>query len=239
MANIVVIAPHPDDAEIGMGGTVARLAEQGHDVLICDVTDGCPTPYGDRATRIAEAAAALRCLQPAAGVGKPIRRVMLDLPNRRVEHTIENRHKVAGVYRAHQAEVVFLPHPEDAHPDHVAVARIAEDARFDAKLTGLDMPGAPSRPPIYPRWMIHYYCSHLRAVPAPSFIFDTSATRDRKRRSIEAYASQFVQNVRNRRVIEVLSASDAYFGGRIGADAGEPFWMREPMGLNGLDSLVR
>jgi len=238
MANIVVIAPHPDDAEIGMGGTIARLADQGHDVLICDLTDGCPTPYGDRPTRLNEAAAALECLQPAAGNGRPIRRAMLDLLNRRVEHTIENRHKVAGVYRAHQAEIVFLPHPEDAHPDHLAATRIATDARFDAKLTGLQFPGDQGRPPIYPRCMIHYYCSHLRAVPEPSFIFDTTTTRDRKRRSIEAYASQFVQNLKNRRVLDMLSASDAYFGSRIGVEAGEPFWMREPAGLNSLASLV-
>ena len=53
MARICIVAPHPDDAEIGMGGTIARLADQGHDLLIVDMTDGCPTPVGDRATRLA------------------------------------------------------------------------------------------------------------------------------------------------------------------------------------------
>src|SRR3954468_24603372 len=121
-----------------MGGTIALLASQGHDVLLLDITDGCPTPRGDRPTRLAEAAAALKELAPSPG---KLRRHLLDLPNRRVTHSIESRHAVAGVIRAHQASLLFIPHPEDAHPDHIAVTRIAEDARFDAKLTGLPLPG--------------------------------------------------------------------------------------------------
>lgn len=243
MANILVVGPHPDDQELGMGATIARLADQGHEVLLLDMTNGEPTPFGDPATRAKEAEAAANILSPDSEPGSkvvrhPVRRLLLGLPNRRVEHTIENRHKVAGVYRAHQAEIVFLPHPEDAHPDHLAATRIAEDARFDAKLTKLDLPGDQGQPPIYPRWLIYYYCSHLRRVADPSFIFDTSATHEKKRRSIEAYATQFVVNEKNRRVLEMLAASDAYFGSRIGAKAGEPFWMREPLGLGSLAGVV-
>ena len=56
--NIVVVAPHPDDAELGMGGTIARLVNEGHDVLIVDLTDGEPTPQGSPSKRVAEAEAA-------------------------------------------------------------------------------------------------------------------------------------------------------------------------------------
>ena len=55
MANIIVVGPHPDDQELGMGGTIARLAEQGHDVLLLDMTDGEPTPHGSREMRAREA----------------------------------------------------------------------------------------------------------------------------------------------------------------------------------------
>ncbi len=228
--NILVIGPHPDDQELGMGGTVALLASQGHEVLLLDVTDGCPTPRGDRPTRLKEAADA------AAALG--VRRHLLDLPNRRVEHTVENRHKVAGVIRAHQAQVLFLPHPEDAHPDHLAVTRIAEDARFDAKLTKLDLPGDGGKPPLYPRWVFYYYCSHLRRVPDPSFIMDISATQERKMAAIGAYRSQFAENPVNMQVPEWISAGDRYFGSRIGTRAGEPFWCREPLGLSSLAGLA-
>jgi LmbE family N-acetylglucosaminyl deacetylase len=138
MANVLVVGPHPDDQELGMGGTIARLAEQGHDVLLLDMTNGEPTPHGTVETRAKEAAEAARLLCPASG--KPVRRVLLGLRNRFVEQSLEARHMVAGTIRAHQASIVFVPHAEDAHPDHRAVTRIVEDARFDAKLTGLDMP---------------------------------------------------------------------------------------------------
>jgi LmbE family N-acetylglucosaminyl deacetylase len=237
MANILVIGPHPDDQEIGMGGTIALLAAQGHDVLILDMTDGCPTPVGDRPTRLAEAAEAARRLSP----DKPIRRILLDLPNRRVEHGIPARHAVAGAIRAHQAQILFMPHPEDAHPDHIATTRIAEDARFDAKLTKIEMPVPPGMdavgPPIYPAWVFYYYCSHLRSVPQPSFIMNTSAHAAAKRQAVEAYRSQFELNPRNAGFPERLSAMDAYFGSRISAAAGEPFFTREPLGLSSLHSL--
>ena len=228
--NILVVGPHPDDQELGMGGTIALLASQGHDVLLLDVTDGCPTPRGDRPTRLKEAADA------AAVLG--VRRHLLDLPNRRVEHTVEHRHKVAGVMRAHQAQALFIPHPEDAHPDHLAATRIAEDARFDAKLTKLDLPGDGGKPPLYPRWVFYYYCSHLRRVPDPSFIMDTSATQERKMAAIGAYRSQFAENPVNMQVPEWISAGDRYFGSRIGTRAGEPFWCREPLGLGSLAGLA-
>lgn len=235
MARILIIGPHPDDQELGMGGTIALLHAQGHDVLLADMTDGCPTPVGDRPTRLAEAAEAAQAL---GGV----KRVLLDLPNRRVQHSLETRHLVAGLIRAHQASIVFCPHPEDAHPDHVATTRIVEDARFDAKLTKVDMPTPPGfasiGPPIYPKWLFYYYCTHLRSVPSPSFIVDTSATHERKIASVLAYRSQFVENEKNRGVVDWLKAEDRFIGSRIGATAGEAFWTREPVGLTSLAGLA-
>lgn len=45
MARILVVGPHPDDQEIGMGASIALLASQGHEVLLLDMTDGEPTPF--------------------------------------------------------------------------------------------------------------------------------------------------------------------------------------------------
>lgn len=228
-----------------MGGTIALLAEQGHDVLLVDMTDGSPTPRGDRASRLVEAEAALRELQPSpegAARGGRVRRVLLDLKNREVEHTIEARHKVAGVYRAHQAQVIFAPHPEDAHPDHLAVHKIAWDARFDAKLTKVDMPTPPGfsgiGPPIYPRWFFFYYCSHLRRPIDPTFVIDTSTTHARKLRSIAAYQTQFGPAAGRPDFDQVFSAYNGYCGWLVGTRYGEPFTSKEPLGLGGLSSVL-
>ncbi len=224
--NILVVGPHPDDQELGMGGTVARLVEQGHDVLMLDMTNGEPTPHGDPATRAVEAARAAEILGA--------RRRLLDLPNRELVHSIAARHLVAGVIREHRAEIVFTPAMPDAHPDHVATTRIVEDARFDAKLTGTDMPGEP----IYPRLLIYYYCTHLRTIPRPSFLLDISGYQDVKRRAILAYETQFVMPEKNRQIVDWLDAAGTYFGSRIRTSAAEPFFVKEPLGLTSLDDLT-
>ncbi len=209
-----------------MGATIAKLAQAGHRVLLLDMTNGEPTPFGDPDTRANEAANA------AAILG--VKRRLLGLPNRTVEHTIAARHAVAGVIREHQASIIFCPHPEDAHPDHRAVTRIVEDARFDAKLTKTNLPGEP----IYPKWLFHYYCSHSRAVPSPSFLIDVTGFEEVKRRSILAYESQFVRNPKNTGVVKWLDAATTYFGSRIGTAAAEPFHAPEPLGLGGVEGLV-
>ncbi len=226
MARILVVGPHPDDQELGMGGTIARFVEQGHDVLLLDMTNGEPTPFGDPETRATEAARAAQILG--------VTRLCIDLPNRTVEHTIEARHKVAGVIREHQAQIVFTPYFEDAHPDHIATTRIVEDARFDAKLTNIDLPGEP----IYPKWLFYYYCTHLRHVADPSFLIDITGYEQRKRDAIVAYHTQFVLPEKNRRVVEWIDAANIYFGSRIGTTSAEPFFTKEPLGMSGFDGLV-
>ena len=226
MANILVVGPHPDDQELGMGGTIVRLVQQGHDVLLLDMTNGEPTPHGTPEIREQEWTAAAKILG--------VKRRLLDLQNRMVEHTLAARHKVAGAIREHQAEIVFLPFPEDAHPDHRATTRIVEDARFDAKLSQIDLPGSP----IYPKWLIYYYCTHLRHVADPSFCLDISREMDTKEQSIVAYESQFVIPEGNRRVVQWLRHMNAYMGSRIGSEYAEPFFMKEPLGLTTLDGLV-
>ncbi|MCH8822416.1 MAG: bacillithiol biosynthesis deacetylase BshB1 [Planctomycetes bacterium] len=226
MTNILVIGPHPDDQELGMGGTIAKLSDQGHDVLLLDMTNGEPTPFGDPQTRAKEAQAAADILG--------VTRRLLDLPNRALQPTIEARHKVAGVIREHQAEIMFVPYFQDAHPDHVATTRIAEDARFDAKLTKIDLPGEP----IYPKWLFYYYCTHLRWVADPNFLFDITGLEDRKRDSIVAYETQFVMPEKNRKIVEWIKSANEYFGSRIGVQAAEPFYTKEPIGLTDLSSLT-
>lgn len=236
-----------------MGGTIALLAEQGHDVLLLDVTDGSPTPRGDRASRLREAEAALAPLCPRAGTGR-VRRLLLDLKNREVVHSIENRHKIAGVIRAHQANIVFAPHWEDAHPDHLAVTRLAEDARFDAKLTKVEMPVpagyASIGPPLYPRWFFYYDISHLRRVAKPDFCVDITGYERRKQQAVLAYRSQFgpwedagagaddPAKLVSSDLPERLLSYAAFWGSRIGVKYAEPFFTKEPLGLRGLGGIV-
>ncbi|MEM7681025.1 MAG: PIG-L family deacetylase [Planctomycetota bacterium] len=230
MANIVVVGPHPDDQELGMGGAIACFAKQGHKVLLLDMTNGEPTPLGSPEQRQKEWEAATALLDQGTG---NVSRKLIGLPNRMVEHTLEARHLVAGAYREFRADAVFAPYFEDAHPDHVASTRIAEDARFDAKLSKIDLPGEP----VYPRWFFYYYCTHLRTVAQPSFVLDITEQMDLKIDAIRAYETQFVLPEKNRRVVEFVREMNGYLGSRIGVRYAEPFFTREPLGLDSLKSV--
>ncbi len=226
MANILVAGPHPDDQELGMGGTIALLVSQGHRVLLLDMTNGEPTPHGSPRKRRQEWTKAAKLLG--------VKRRLLELKNREVQHTLAARHAVASVIREHRASVLFVPYPEDAHPDHRATTRIVEDARFDAKLTKIKLPGQP----IYPKWVFYYYCTHLRWVADPSFCVDVSRFMDLKEQAILAYESQFVTPEKNRRIVAWLRQMNGYMGSRIGCDYAEPFFTKEPLGLSSFTGVL-
>lgn len=227
--NAMVISPHPDDAELGMGGSIARLVQAGHAVTIVDVTDGEPTPFGDRQTRAHETAAANAIL------GNPAR-VNLDLPNRWLEPTIPNRIRLAEAIRTHQPELLFVPYPRDAHPDHMAVNLLAQHARFTAKYTKTDMAGQPH----WPRRLVYYYCTHLMISISPTFVLDISEQIDAKMSAIACYQSQFYAGRGDQagRVPELVKTSCRHFGLRAGVQYAEPFYMEEVLGLTTLDGLL-
>ncbi len=228
--NILVVGPHPDDQEIGMGGTIARLVEQGHHVLLLDITNGEPTPHGSVEIRAREAAAAAEILG--------VKRRLLGFPNRYVENTLDLRHAIASVIREHQAQMIFTTYLEDAHPDHLAVTQAVIGARFAARLTKVDEPWGQTGAPINPKWLFFYYAMHLRKVHNPTFLFDISGYEDRKFAAIEAYHTQFVMSEKNRKVMQGIRAMATYFGSRIGAAAAEPLFSQEPIGLASFDGLV-
>lgn len=227
MLDALVIAPHPDDAELGMGGTISLLLAQRLQVGILDLTDGEPTPRGSVATRARETAAA------TAALGVPWRE-NLGLPNRRLRATLAARAALAGVIRRVRPRWLFAPHWIDAHPDHVAATRLTEAARFWAKLTKCDLPGDPW----HPERIYHYGCVHLKAVRRPAFVVDVSGHWETKRRALACYASQFPADAPQPTVLERVAAADAWWGSMIGTTRGEPFWTREPIGLRDLAGLV-
>ncbi|MFZ9689144.1 MAG: PIG-L family deacetylase [Phycisphaerales bacterium] len=219
---VLVFAPHPDDAELAMGGTIAKLVARGHAVTVCDLTDGAPTPFGSREIRARETAEATAVLG--------VQRLQAGLVNRELRDDLASRRVLATIIRSLQPDVVFSPYPRDAHPDHVAATSLVRDARFEAKYVKTDLPGSPC----YPRWHMHYFATHLRIVAQPDFIVDTTGFTDAKQRAIACYASQVGVNPANRRLPIWIAAADTYFGSRIGAEAGEPFACDEPLDLAAL-----
>jgi bacillithiol biosynthesis deacetylase BshB1 len=212
----LVVAPHQDDAEIGMGGTIRALREQNMRVVILDLSDGEPTPQGSPEIRARETKAASQIL----GVEE---RILLGLTNREIFDTAQNRKQVAEVIRSIQPSLLFAPYWEDAHPDHVNATALVDAARFYAKFVKTDL----AHQPWYPRKQFYFFSTHLKVQISPSFIFDISGHLDSKIAAIRAFESQFGSRTANAGRIEQIRNEALFWGAQIGVEAGEPFVCRE------------
>jgi bacillithiol biosynthesis deacetylase BshB1 len=227
--DVLAIAPHPDDAELGMGGAILRFKSEGLRVGVLDLTDGEPTPHGSPELRAEETRAATAIL----GLDW---RENLGLPNRRLEATLEARAELAGVIRVLRPRWLFAPFWIDAHPDHVAATELIEAARFWAKLTKTDLAGEP----YHPERIFHYYCVHLKMAAQPAFVLDISEQWEQKLASIRCYQSQFITGRSSKppTFLDQLRDEAAYWGKTIGTRYGEPYACREPIGVNSFASLI-
>ncbi|MEE2642077.1 MAG: bacillithiol biosynthesis deacetylase BshB1 [Planctomycetota bacterium] len=226
--DVLVVAPHPDDAELGMGGGIMKMIASGLATGVLDLTTGEPTPFGSETVRQQETAAATEVL------GLKWRR-NLGLPNRSLQATLENRRVLAEVFRETRPRWIFSPYWIDAHPDHLAATELVEAARFWSKLTKTDMKGEP----YHPARIYNYFCVHLKQTPQPAFVLDISEFWERKLESIAAYQSQFVTGRSDSpSFLEKLRTEAAYWGQTIGVRYGEPYAAREPLGLSGFTELV-
>ena len=222
----VCVGAHPDDVEIGMGATVAKLSRQGRRVAIVDLTNGEPTPFGTVEKRAEESRAAAACLGA--------HRVTLSQPNRYLFDTVEARKELAEVLRELRPRMLFIPFATDAHPDHIAASQIAMAARFYSKFTKTDMSGEP----FYPPRVFRYVAVHQRIIAEPSFIVEVGEDLERKLESLRAYRSQFVDNATNSGLIDLVSHNARMWGALGGVPAGEPFFALEPITLSGPDAIL-
>ena len=222
--DLLVIAPHPDDAELGMGGTIVKMASAGHRVGILDLTTGEPTPMGSESIRRRETVAATRHLGIAW-------RGNAGMTNRSLENTLENRATLAGYFRVLRPRWLFAPYWTDAHPDHTAATQLVEAARFWSKLSKTDLPGQR----YHPERIYYYYCIHLRLAIDPDVIVDISDQWPAKQQSIAAYHSQFVEGrTESPPLMERFETEAKHWGYLINRRYGEPFATKEPLAVSSI-----
>ncbi len=228
MARIMVIGAHPDDIEIGVGATVAKLIAEGHEVTAVDITDGEPTPQGTRELRQKETARANEIL----GITD---RVCLEEPNRILQDTPEARTKLAIEMRRTRPEIIFTHSEQDVHPDHVACFAITRGAILLSRIHKIDLPHEPWRP----GRLYFYFSYHLRQVYTPSFVMRVEPEFfEKKIKSILAYESQFVFNKDNEGIEALVERRLRENGRLVYSEFGEPFASEEPIGINRLQDLM-
>lgn len=227
--DMLVVAPHPDDAELGMGGTIAKMIGEGMRVGVLDLTTGEPTPHGSEERRREETHVATEALGLTW-------RGNAGLVNRELQHTLEARRRVASYFRVLRPRWIFAPYWNDAHPDHVAATEMIEAARFWSKLSKTDMPGQR----YHPERVYYYFCIHLRLAVQPDWIVDISDHWPAKRASIQAYRSQFIEGrpTEPPTMIDQLENDAANWGRLINRRYGEPFATKEPLAIASLRDLI-
>jgi N-acetylglucosamine malate deacetylase 1 len=225
--DVLAIGAHPDDVELGCGGTLALLARQGRKVGILHLTRGEQGTRGTVEERIAEAE------QAAQALGA-VELDFLDCGDGSLRTGPAEEDALIERLRRWQPELVLGPTPRDRHPDHGRAHQLVEAACFYAGLRnrapGL---GAPHRPAAVFAYMQH-------DLFAPSFIVDVSAVWEVKLESLRAYRSQFHQPGEEGKPVTKISTPEfwhtvegraRHFGFLIGAAVGEPFWSRLPLAV--------
>lgn len=227
MLNIITIGPHPDDVELGMGGSILKFTKAGHQVTIVDLTDGEPTPRGNPETRKKESVKSSRLL----GIEE---RITLDFPNRYLRDEIQTRQELAEIIRRLHPDIIFVPYWIDAHPDHIAASKIGDAARFYGKFTKTEMKGKP----FYVGKIYYYVASHLRICFKPSFVMDISNEMEMKIEAIRCYESQFGPSPEGHQIFEWILNTNRYWGNLIGKEFAEPFICREEIGIKDIEALL-
>ncbi|MCA9242147.1 MAG: PIG-L family deacetylase [Planctomycetales bacterium] len=232
--DVVAVGAHPDDVEIGCGGTIAKLVEQGYRVGIVDLTDGEPTPASPGPeVRLAEAQAASRLL----GVQE---RVTLDLPNRRLFDGFEERVALAKVLRRWRPRLVLgiSDRTPLASPDHWQARQITDAGVFYSRLTKWDehFDGLPphriSAQLYYP---LSFY-SMEAPIDGNYFVVDVSSTFEKKLASVRAYATQFPPEKQD--IFGKITALAERFGTSAGYQYGEVLSSPRAIGTTDLMGLV-
>jgi LmbE family N-acetylglucosaminyl deacetylase len=187
--DVIAVGAHPDDVEIGCGGTLALLASQGYRVGIIDLTDGEPTPRSSGPDeRLAEAAAAARAL----GV---VHRETLDFPNRRLFDSFEVRVALAKVFRRWRPRLVLGLGDKTplASPDHAQAVAITEAAVFFSRLT--TWADTVDHHPVHtvPHFLTYFLFAGIPSVPHGHYpvVIDIAGQLETKLAAIGCYKSQF------------------------------------------------
>ncbi len=236
--DVLAIAAHPDDVELGCSGTLIKEVNRGKKVGIVDLTQGELGTRGTIETRYAEAAAA------AAIMGIQVRE-NLKMRDGFFKNDEEHQMQVVKVLRKYQPEIVIANILEDRHPDHGRGGWLVYDACF---LSGLRQvkthdENGEEQEKWRPKLLLHYIQDRFYE---PDIIIDISDEWEKRMESIKAYKTQFHDPastepqtyLSNPEFIQALEARARLLGKRIGVKYGEGFLSKKNIGIKDLDALI-
>jgi len=229
--DVIVFAAHPDDAELAMGGTIARLSKEGKKIMIADLTEGEMGTRGSVELRREEAAAASKILSVNI-------RENLKIPDGNILLSDDNLRKVVGLIRKYRPSIIFAPYKNDRHTDHIDTFHLIKKANFFAGVGKYSVIIDGQHSEFYRASKIFYYMQTYEF--DPTFITDISAHFQEKIAAIKAYGSQFYSPgqtgpetmISSKGFFDYIEARAKVYGFRIKKDYGEPFFCEEDIELD-------
>jgi N-acetylglucosamine malate deacetylase 1 len=235
--DILVLAAHPDDAELGCGGTIAKHTTRGHKVGIVDLTRGELGTRGTPETRHQEADASAKIL----GISV---RENLRLSDGFFQNGPESQLAVIRAIRKYQPRIVLANAISDRHIDHGKGANLAYDASFLSGLIKIETTddNGKKQAPWRPEVVYHYVQSEFIS---PDFVVDISAEWETKMKAVKAFTSQFYDPASNEPetyiskpgFLKMLEARAIEYGHAIGVTYAEGFTTRRYIGVENLFDL--
>ena len=232
----MAIGIHPDDVEIGCGGTVAVCAAAGDDVTIVDLTRGEASTNGTPDERAREAAEAARILgaRRRDNVGLPDAGVRSEEP--------AQTSAVVAMIRAHRPHVMLVPNADDAHPDHASGGMLIQRAAFLSNVNGYITERDGKR---QERWLVGRLLVYSgRREVQPDIVVDITSQYETKLASVRAHASQvgggkgaLPTRLNDGGLFRSAEGRALVAGRRIGVTYGEAFQILSPIGLKNLAAL--
>jgi N-acetylglucosamine malate deacetylase 1 len=231
--DILVLSVHPDDAELGCSGTIAKHIALGKTVAIVDFTAGELGTRGTPEIRINEAEIAARIM----GLTHRENLFMKDGFSRNDE---EHQLQLIKAIRKYQPEIVLANSPEDRHPDHGRAAQLALDACFYSGLRKIETTyQGHTQKEWRPKAVFHYIQDRYIE---PDFVVDISSYIETKKEAIMAFKSQFfdpsntepTSYISTPEFFEFVLARSSEMGHKIGVRYGEGFIKSKMLQVNSL-----
>lgn len=235
--DILAIGAHPDDVELGCGGTLAKLISEGKTVAIVDLTQGELGTRGTNITRAQEAEEAKQILGISA-------RENLKMKDGFILNIEENQLEVVKMIRKYQPEIVFSNAIDDRHPDHAKASKLVSDACFLAGLVKVETElDGESQKAWRPKHIFNYI--QWKNI-TPSFVVDITEFMDKKIESCLAYKTQFydpnsnepMTPIATKDFLESLTYRAQDLGRLSGVDYAEGFTTEKLIAFKNFDGIV-
>lgn len=224
--DVLVFAAHPDDAELSMGGTIAKLTSNHIKVGMIDLTRGELGTRGSAETRQKEAFQSAIVLKAAV-------RENLQIVDGDIRNNKENLIKIIMTIRKYKPKIVFAPYYNDRHPDHIDASMLIKRAMFSTGLSKVKTFDKEVSQDAYRPQKLYYYMQTYTF--EPSFIVDVTESFETKMKAIKCYSTQFHNPkstepetfISRPEFINYIESRSQFYGFQIGKHFGEPFYCEE------------